>query len=887
MNSESVSERRHATWLLVMVLAVAGGLFWLANWESDRFERERMEAFRSDVADKAQISEAIIAGRLRAYDDTLRALREFYVADSAQFHERVQWLRSGPLADREILVVVVDREGYLAYTDSPNAEPLRDLRQSHFFRYFADDARDRFYADGPLFGRVTRRYSLPLARPIYDRQGAFHGVVALSVRQESLANFDPSLQLSGETTVSVVTERGALVTRSRDLAKAQGTTIPPEMLAKLLRGNKGVIASPSSAHSDQRVLAFRHLEGLPLIVYVSASPQGVLRAAAQQRTVLLSGAGIVSVLVLLLALTYLQRQKITAKFIATQQAHLKEAQRIAGMGSWELDLATNRFQWSDEMYGIFGVSRDGVHPDFDYLLSRVVESDRTAVRAAIEKAAIDGSGSIEFSMQRGDGQAREIVARFEAVRNKAGKATSLIGTVRDITEHKQAEKALRDSEHGYRTMIESAPEGVWMLDSDRRTSEVNQRMCDLLGYARDDMLGRNAVEFADEENGKIFQQQARRVPSRQTRTYEVALRHRDGHNIPTEFSASNLFNEDGSLMGVLAFVVELTERKRAEQALRDSSAQLRVFAENVPAMTISFDGNLRCLFANKHYADFFGFGAESIVGKHLREIIGDAPYREVEGHFAQVLRGHPVTYQRMRGLENGESRCIEVKLLPHMGGRGEVLGCFSLVTDITEHKLAAERIQRVAYHDSLTGLPNRLLFSDRLSQTISAGRRSGHHGALMFLDLDDFKPLNDAHGHEVGDMLLIEAAFRLKTCVREMDTVARFGGDEFVVVIGELGVDRSESTAQAGIIAEKIRAALAKPYVLKIRQEGKAEATVEHRCTASIGVALFGKHEASQEDILKRADMAMYQAKEAGSDLIRFFDPEILRTASPRTAVGR
>jgi diguanylate cyclase (GGDEF)-like protein len=142
----------------------------------------------------------------------------------------------------------------------------------------------------------------------------------------------------------------------------------------------------------------------------------------------------------------------------------------------------------------------------------------------------------------------------------------------------------------------------------------------------------------------------------------------------------------------------------------------------------------------------------------------------------------------------------------------------------------------------------------------------------MFLDLDNFKLLNDTHGHEVGDLLLIEAADRLKSCVREMDTVARFGGDEFVVMISELDADKTGSTTQAGIIAEKIRAALAKPYELKIQHEGKAETTVEHHCTASIGVALFIKDEASQDNILKWADMAMYQAKEAGRNLARFYD---------------
>ena len=140
----------------------------------------------------------------------------------------------------------------------------------------------------------------------------------------------------------------------------------------------------------------------------------------------------------------------------------------------------------------------------------------------------------------------------------------------------------------------------------------------------------------------------------------------------------------------------------------------------------------------------------------------------------------------------------------------------------------------------------------------------------MFLDLDNFKPLNDTHGHVVGDLLLIETANRLKRCVREMDTVARFGGDEFVVMIGELYVDEAQSTSQAEIVAEKIRNALAESYLLKIQHEGEADSAVEHHCSASIGVTLFINHEASQEDILKWADNAMYQAKEAGRNSIRF-----------------
>jgi diguanylate cyclase (GGDEF)-like protein len=165
---------------------------------------------------------------------------------------------------------------------------------------------------------------------------------------------------------------------------------------------------------------------------------------------------------------------------------------------------------------------------------------------------------------------------------------------------------------------------------------------------------------------------------------------------------------------------------------------------------------------------------------------------------------------------------------------------------------------------------NRRLLNDRLSQAMAASKRSCLYGALMFLYLDNFKPLNDTHGHVVGDLLLVEAANRLKSCVREMDTVARFGGDEFVVILTDLDADKTESTSQAGIVAEKIRSALSEPYYLTIEHEGQAKTSVEHHCTASIGVALFIHHETNEKDILIRADDAMYQAKEAGHNLIRF-----------------
>lgn len=202
-----------------------------------------------------------------------------------------------------------------------------------------------------------------------------------------------------------------------------------------------------------------------------------------------------------------------------------------------------------------------------------------------------------------------------------------------------------------------------------------------------------------------------------------------------------------------------------------------------------------------------------------------------------------------------------------------------LQKEIALRMKSEERARQLALHDSLTGLPNRRMLGDRLSQAMAASKRSGLYAGLMFLDLDNFKPLNDAHGHEVGDLLLIEVAQRLTDCVREMDAVVRLGGDEFVVMLRELDADKAVSAEQTAGVAEKIRLSLARPYQLTISLEGQVAHMVEHHCSASIGVVVFKNHEASQANILKCADAAMYQAKGAGRNTIRFADLPQTRTA--------
>lgn len=344
-------------------------------------------------------------------------------------------------------------------------------------------------------------------------------------------------------------------------------------------------------------------------------------------------------------------------------------------------------------------------------------------------------------------------------------------------------------------------------------------------------------------------------------------------NRPTQPLPITSRDEIGDLIGGFNRLLEALAIR--EKALNKSEAQNRAITQSAydAVITSGSDGNI--LGWNHGAETIFGYAESEIMGQPMTLLI---PERYRGGHLEGMNRircggehriiGKTVELSGLR--KDGSEFPLELSLAKWELADGWFIT--GILRDITERKQMEDQVRQLAFYDTLTELANRRLLNDRLRQAIAASKRNEQYGALMFLDLDNFKPLNDTHGHEVGDLLLIEAASRLKNCVRTVDTVARFGGDEFVVMINELDADKSESATKGGFIAEKIHAALAKPYVLQVRHEGTAEITVEHRCTASIGVALFGKNDTSQEDVLKRADTAMYQAKAAGRNLIRFYD---------------
>jgi diguanylate cyclase (GGDEF)-like protein len=231
----------------------------------------------------------------------------------------------------------------------------------------------------------------------------------------------------------------------------------------------------------------------------------------------------------------------------------------------------------------------------------------------------------------------------------------------------------------------------------------------------------------------------------------------------------------------------------------------------------------------------------------------------------QVLGWVTVTHKNPASTQAGHTRLI---------AEAAVLASLAIERSRSEQqRLAAEALMHEqALHDALTQLPNRRLLVNNLNLALAAHRRNGHLGALMFLDLDNFKPLNDQHGHAMGDLLLIEVAHRLRQQVREMDTVARFGGDEFVVLLSDLGADAEAVNAQAQATAQKLSLTLAEPYLLTPAAENEAPGSVTHRCTASIGLLVFNGGTGSAEALIEQADAAMYRAKQAGRNRVHFLE---------------
>ena len=446
---------------------------------------------------------------------------------------------------------------------------------------------------------------------------------------------------------------------------------------------------------------------------------------------------------------------------------------------------------------------------------------------------------------------------------------TLLDTIaRQELAQQQAQKVISDEASRWRALFVQERDAVVVLDEQGRVLEANPQFGRMLGYDAGEACRLQAADwderFAPGEFDRLIGQLGQ-----DGMAFETAHRRKDGTRYAAEVSVSLARWSDRTF--VMMSMRDITARKESERQLRLAA---NVFDHTSEAILIT-DAQRHVLNVNSAFERVSGFTREEVLGK-LVPMAGTAERNPVlvDELFKALERAMTWSGEIVAARKNGETYPARLNVSVVRDERGRLLHIVVLFSDITIEVGHRQRLEHFALYDSLTQLPNRRLLAERYRLAQSTSARAGQYGALMMLDLDNFKALNDAHGHAAGDLLLIEVAQRICGCLRETDTVARLGGDEFVILLSGLSSNGGVAQSDARAFAEKVRAALEQPYFLREVPGIESGAVIEHQGSASIGIALFWASEETLEQVQAKADEAMFLVKTRGRNGVSFREGE-------------
>jgi diguanylate cyclase (GGDEF)-like protein/PAS domain S-box-containing protein len=483
------------------------------------------------------------------------------------------------------------------------------------------------------------------------------------------------------------------------------------------------------------------------------------------------------------------------------------------------------------------------------LLAHGIIDPMTRVTQAMNKLAANNE-SVEISDQdRGD-EIGDMARAAVVFRDN-------VGRIVQAEERLKSEAILRL----HHSALASILQGVLIIDASRQIIYANAAFQSITGYAEDEMIGRTPeFLYGPDTDPKALAALRAALSAGDTRPHVVLSYRKDGTPFWSEVSVTPVSDSLGRPTHIVSVVRDITDSRRIEEELRIAA----IAFESLHAMMVT-DAKGVVLRVNRAFCETTGYSVEEMVGKSPSMLkSGRHPPEFYADMWYQLKTSGSWQGEVWDRRKNGDVFPKWQTISSVRGEDGEITHYVAAFSDITERKQAEEQIRLLAFYDPLTGLPNRRLLIDRLQQAVLASDRSARKGALLFIDLDQFKTINDTRGHDVGDLLLVEVGNRLQGCLRACDTAARFGGDEFVVMLEDLSEDLDEATEQARTVGEKILATLNEPYQL----DGET-----HRSSPSIGVTLIRGRSANATELLKQADLAMYRSKAAGRNTMRFFEP--------------
>jgi diguanylate cyclase (GGDEF)-like protein/PAS domain S-box-containing protein len=462
------------------------------------------------------------------------------------------------------------------------------------------------------------------------------------------------------------------------------------------------------------------------------------------------------------------------------------------------------------------------------------------------------------------GEERDVAWHNTLLLDESGRVNGLLASGEDITERKRAEQALRDSRENLHRLLDSMAEAAYGVDFDGNCTFVNRAFLKILGYQdENEVLGKRAHTLIHHSHADGSAHPENECKMRRSYLTNEAINvsdevfwRKDGVAIPVEYW-SNPIIADGVVVGTIATFVDITERKRVEAQL---GLAAQVFEQSGEGIMIT-DAQCNIVMINQAFTTVTGYSEAEVMGQNPRMLSSGRHDRAFYGAMWEAI----ATQGRWQGevwnrRKDGSLYPELLSIIRVFDKKGEVSHYIGISSDITQHKAAQERIQRLAHFDPLTGLPNRALLNDRISHEFSVAQRHHTQVVVMFVDLDHFKNVNDTLGHRIGDALLIAVATRLKSTVRDVDTVSRQGGDEFVLILPDTDADG------AAHVAGKLLEAFAQPYQIE---------SFELTVTLSIGIAIYPGDGENFEVLAKSADAAMYRAKHDGRNTYRFFTMEM------------
>lgn len=568
-------------------------------------------------------------------------------------------------------------------------------------------------------------------------------------------------------------------------------------------------------------------------------------------------------------------RKRAEQALKDSQERLDLALDSAQLGTWDWHIPSGMLYGSARAAQLHGLEPHPFHEPFEAFFDGVPELERSGMREAYRSLREGPAGNyqITYRIQLENGASRYIESRARLYRDDAGNPLRMAGTLLDITEQVEREQRLSSSEEKFASLFQVSPDPICVTRQDTgQFIEINQAFTQTFGWSADQVLGRTAEQLGlwaeSAERARRIEQVIR---DQALNNVAVVINHKDGQALTCVIS-SRLIKVDNQPCSVTT-LRDITQQQRAEAALKASEEKFaKAFHSSPDAITITERDSGRYLEVNDGFCRLTGYGADEVIGQSMTQIDLWAEDKQQVLLFNDVQECERVHHREMLWRSKcGDVLTVEVSVEPITLNETDCL--LLTARDVSQLKNAQAQIRHLAYHDPLTNLPNRALLMDRLSQQIALLKRHNLRGALLFLDLDHFKHINDSLGHPVGDTVLKIITARLEASVRLEDTVARLGGDEFVVLLSGLEGSRDEVTEKVRQLADTLRELLAEPMSL----DGQ-----RLQVTPSIGVALIPDHGTTPADLLKRADIALYRAKDSGRNTTQLFHTTMQKAASER-----